>query len=653
MKRYYPKTITNIPLGLLGSSETVSSTAPRPWTTIQPVTPPEEGDGDNRGRPLSNFSEITVGAGASVFRVSPLGIWLGDEVFDNAPFSVSMAGALTSTSGTIAGWTINSVYLAKDTGTANTSSGMAPTTYPFYAGSTYANRATAPFRVTPAGALVATSATITGSITATTGVIGGWTISANAMTAGTGDTTTSMDSGGTNPAFYAGSATPASAPFRVTQAGALVATSATITGAITATSGSIGSFTIGTYLYTGSKTAYDDTNAGVHLGSDGLGIGNNVFTVSAAGALVATSATITGSITATSGTIGGWTVNAASIADSSVEASANVLISSSSKIIRLGPTSGNYITIDGPNQRVRGSTYVSGTGGAGFTIEPSFIECGDLRARGTFSSVTFQKETIASVGGNLMVSKGSDILDIDMTAADNSTLTIKGNETFAVGDLLRMKDSVDDEWLEVTAVDAKPTYTVTRDKGAAYAANTNPIWKKGMSVVNYGQSGAGTILMTASSANAPRFDVATHAGAPWTTQTTKVRIGNLNGFLDYTSDLYGIAIGETDQYLKYDATNGLRIKGTSAQLDVGTLGYIKGGQTAFDTGTGFFLGQEGSEYKFSIGDSTDEKMTWNGAVLSVVGAFDAAYPITLATYTVANLPTPIGDTGYNNATGTE
>jgi hypothetical protein len=97
--------------------------------------------------------------------------------------------------------------------------------------------------------------------------------------------------------------------FTVSSAGALVATSATITGAVTATSGTIGSFTIGTYLYTGSKTAYNDANAGVHIGSDGIGIGNNVFTVSSSGALTATSANITGTIS--SSTITGSTLSTA------------------------------------------------------------------------------------------------------------------------------------------------------------------------------------------------------------------------------------------------------------------------------------------------------------------------------------------------------
>lgn len=77
-----------------------------------------------------------------------------------APFRVTNAGAVYGISGELGGWTLNSVYQAKDTGTNATSAGMAPSDYPFYAGSTYANRATAPFRVTPAGAAFLTNATI-------------------------------------------------------------------------------------------------------------------------------------------------------------------------------------------------------------------------------------------------------------------------------------------------------------------------------------------------------------------------------------------------------------------------------------------------------------------------------------------------------------
>jgi hypothetical protein len=70
---------------------------------------------------------------------------------------------LTGASGSIGGWSINTLAINYDGATDNVSSGMAPADYPFYAGKKYADRATAPFRVTPAGILYATGATIIGN----------------------------------------------------------------------------------------------------------------------------------------------------------------------------------------------------------------------------------------------------------------------------------------------------------------------------------------------------------------------------------------------------------------------------------------------------------------------------------------------------------
>lgn len=53
-------------------------------------------------------------------------------------------------------------------------------------------------------------------------------------------------------------------------------------------------------------------------------------------------------------------------------------------------------------------------------------------------------------------------------------------------------------------------------------------------------------------------------------------------------------------------------------LTVDTGGYLKGGQTSFNTGTGFFLGYSGTTYKFSIGSST-QGLTWDGSNLALTG----------------------------------
>jgi hypothetical protein len=120
------------------------------------------------------------------------------------------------------------------------------------------------------GAVTATSGSFTGSLTSSSGTIGGWTLGATSLTAGSGANTVGLDSGGTNPALYAGSATPGSAPFRVTKTGDLTATSATISGAITASSGGIsGNFYVGSDVGA-SGNLYVGSNADIRLSGDGI-----------------------------------------------------------------------------------------------------------------------------------------------------------------------------------------------------------------------------------------------------------------------------------------------------------------------------------------------------------------------------------------------
>lgn len=64
-------------------------------------------------------------------------------------------------------------------------------------------------------------------------------------------------------------------------------------------------------------------------------------------------------------------------------------------------------------------------------------------------------------------------------------------------------------------------------------------------------------------------------------------------------------------------TGSLTVDGT---LTIGSAGQIMGGQTAYATGTGFFLGYSSTTYKFSIGSST-QSLKWDGSALTVTGNF--------------------------------
>jgi hypothetical protein len=86
----------------------------------------------------------------------------------------------------------------------------------------------------------------------------------------------------------------------------------------------------------------------------------------------------------------------------------------------------------------------------------------------------------------------------------------------------------------------------------------------------------------------------------------------LNGYLGYTSDLYGIAIGETDAYLKYDPTNGLRIKGNITASTGSIGGFDIGADYIRDATNSFGLAStvtDGNDTRFWAGDTFANRAT--------------------------------------------
>ena len=68
-----------------------------------------------------------------------------------------------------------------------------------------------------------------------------------------------------------------------------------------------------------------------------------------------------------------------------------------------------------------------------------------------------------------------------------------------------------------------------------------------------------------------------------------------------------------------EATAG-KLEGLTVTGDLNvTSGHIRAGATAYDNGTGFWLGYDGGPYKFFIGNSTGSKLTFDGTTLSLSG----------------------------------
>jgi len=125
--------------------------------------------------PIADPNIIPAGGGSIVrgFLKSQNGNWGingdGSVDFKDGNFrgditgaSGTFGGTITATTGSIGGWSISANAIYFDGATDALSAGLAPADYPFYAGKKYADRSTAPFRVTPDGAFVTSNITITG-----------------------------------------------------------------------------------------------------------------------------------------------------------------------------------------------------------------------------------------------------------------------------------------------------------------------------------------------------------------------------------------------------------------------------------------------------------------------------------------------------------
>ena len=89
---------------------------------------------------------------------------------------------------------------------------------------------------------------------------------------------------------------------------------------------------------------------------------------------------------------------------------------------------------------------------------------------------------------------------------------------------------------------------------------------------------------------------------------------------------------------------------TGGTITLSSTGWIKGGQTAYATGTGFFFGYS-SGYKLSIGSST-KSLKWDGTNLILTGKIIG--PSNFADYAAGNIVVAAAnkDTGYLTDTNT-
>jgi hypothetical protein len=208
----------------------------------------------NGDAPAIGYGYVRVGNASDTTRQGSIYLTSDDSA---APFIDIVDGVYSHDVWNSAG--VTRVRVGKLTGITDWDFGGALSGYGLYGNNVYLK-----------GNIYATSGYFSGTLASSDGMIGGWSLSPTTVKSGNDAYTVCLDSGGINPAIYAGSATPSSAPFRVTNTGALTATSASITGALIASSGGIsGNFYVGSDVGA-SGNLYVGSNADIRLSGDGI-----------------------------------------------------------------------------------------------------------------------------------------------------------------------------------------------------------------------------------------------------------------------------------------------------------------------------------------------------------------------------------------------
>lgn len=194
----------------------------------------------------------------------------------------------------------------------------------------------------------------------------------------------------------------------------------------------------------------------------------------------------------------------------------------------------------------------------------------NLVITGNIQSAVFQYDVVSAIGGQLLIAN-ADVLDLDMTALDASTLKTRGNTTFAVSDILIIRTldpagtgTIKEEYLRVTDISAAPIYTVARDLAGTFTSNQNPAWIAGTAIVKLGESNltdtyaGGWLKLIGEGTNAPYYSVIARNGVAYNAYAEIARFGNLNGIGGFSADSYGIYVGNnsTGNYMQYDTTSG-------------------------------------------------------------------------------------------------
>ena len=244
-------------------------------------------------------------------------------------------------------------------------------------------------------------------------------------------------------------------------------------------------------------------------------------------------------------------------------------------------------------------------------------------------TILFAQNTAALVGGWLIIGKDQGSIP---SFVDSTDTTIDFGKTMIVGGSVVFRSSLQVEYIGIGSLASGSTvYNAVRNLDGSGAND----WVEGSVFLALGESGDGRIELNAY--DTPRIQMI-QQGATYNQQKEIIRIGDLNGNWNYSSEEWGVAIGSYGSgsaNITVDSNNGVRInvydtpimefKSTGAFIS--NVLNMTGGDaaiaigatppTAKDAGTGLWLSKDGlfslasNVYQVKI-DATDGSLYAGG-----------------------------------------
>lgn len=334
---------------------------------------------------------------------------------------------------------------------------------------------------------------------------------------------------------------------------------------------------------------------GTFTGSITIGTGNAVFKADGNGIYLghATFAsapfrvTMDGIVTATSGTIGGWTISSSELSNGNFKLQSTaerILVGSATAPLtgtgvfigkdgtdyefRVGNPAGKYIHFDGTTGFTMNGMYISQAVLASIAAG-SALEIQNWQFNGVFSATDYN--TVAWTAGTL-------------TLADGTTYSIDAGNT---GNMAAVTYIYFSYVASTTVLQTSTTAANAVGAGKILICVANNVSSpKDAEYQVFGGTGGISKLITADNIAASTITADEIAGN--TITANKLTISTLSAI---AADMGTI---------------------TAGNITLNASGYIKGGQSDYNTGTGFFLGYKTDNYKFSIGDAVNN-MTYDPA----------------------------------------